>query len=632
MDYKYLSNNLDIEKLKSLTPDERLVLCSEIRDKIINTVSVNGGHLASNLGAVELTVALLSVFDYRKDKIVFDVGHQSYPYKLLTGRFDEFDTLRQEGGISGFPRISESPYDAFDTGHSSTSVSAAVGLARARDLMGADNYVVAVIGDGALNGGLAYEAINDLGHNKSRMLIILNDNEMSIDKNVGGLSHHLANIRVNSGYLSAKKTTESFLRKQLPVLGKPLIRFIIAIKDFFRFLVYRKKPTIFEELGLLYYGIVDGNDTEALIKSIDAVKDLQSPVLLHIVTKKGKGYKPAEDTPSDFHGVSGFEVETGKINSSSRSFTSVFGNKMIELAMKDKKIAVICAAMTLGTGLNDYSFKFPERFFDCGIAEEHCVTMAAGLALSGFKPVVAIYSTFIQRAYDEIIHDVCYMNLHVVFAMDRAGFVGNDGHTHHGLYDLNMFCSMPNMTVIAPRDYKSLQRALEYATEKVTGPCAVRYPRGQEAFNTYDDKEPDHALAAEDYSDITNPYIASDEGKDFCIISVGHIFDEAYKAVSILGEAGIKGKHINLAVVKPLDEDLLKSLVSGIKYVFTVEEGIKNGGVGSYLASVLSEDHEVVNFAVEDPIVRAASQARQRQIAAIDSVSVADKIRKTLGR
>lgn len=632
MDYKYLSNDLDIEKLKSLTADERLVLCSEIRDKIINTVSVNGGHLASNLGAVELTVALLSVFDYRKDKIVFDVGHQSYPYKLLTGRFDEFDTLRQEGGISGFPRISESPYDAFDTGHSSTSVSAAVGLARARDLMGADNYVVAVIGDGALNGGLAYEAINDIGHNKSRMLIILNDNEMSIDKNVGGLSHHLANIRVNSGYLSAKKTTESFLRKQLPVLGKPLIKFIIAIKDFFRFIVYRKKPTIFEELGLLYYGIVDGNDTEALIKSISAVKDLQAPVLLHIVTKKGKGYKPAEDTPSDFHGVSGFDVETGKINAGSRSFTSVFGNKMIELAMKDKKIAVICAAMAQGTGLIDYSFKFPERFFDCGIAEEHCVTMAAGLALSGYKPVVAIYSTFIQRAYDEIIHDVCYMNLHVVFAMDRAGFVGNDGHTHHGLYDLNMFCSMPKMTVIAPRDYKSLQRALEYATEKVTGPCAVRYPRGSEAVNTYDDKILNHAVMSEDHSDITKPFIASDSGSDYCIISIGAIYNEACCACSILEKDGISGKHINLTVVKPLDEELLKSLVSGIKYVFTIEEGIKTGGVGSYLASVLSEDHDVVNFAVEDPIIRAASQARQRQLSGIDSVSVADKIRKTLGR
>ena len=627
MEYKYLSQDLTEEKIKSLSPEDRQVLCGELRDKIINTVSQNGGHLASNLGVVELTVALLSVFDYKKDKIIWDVGHQSYSYKLLTGRYDRFDTLRMEDGVSGFPRISESPYDTIDTGHSSTSVSAAVGLARARDLLGGDDYVVAIIGDGSLNSGLAYEAINDIGQNKSRMLIILNDNEMSIDKNVGGLSRHLANIRVKSGYLSAKHTTELFLRRKLPVLGKPLMKLMLAIKDFFRFIVYRKKPTIFEDLGLLYYGIVDGHDTEALIKSISAVKDLPAPVLLHIVTKKGKGYKPAEDTPSDFHGVSGFDVETGAIRSSGRSFTSVFGNKMIELAQKDKKIAVICAAMAQGTGLVDYSFKFPERFFDCGIAEEHCVTMAAGLALSGFKPVVAIYSTFIQRAYDEILHDICYMDLHVVFAMDRSGLVGNDGHTHHGLYDLNMFCSMPNMTVIAPRDYKSLQRALEYAVDHVEGPCAVRYPRGAEAVNSYEPESDIPARIEDDYSDIVNPYVAYDRGSDYCIISIGNSFADGQEAAGILADAGLLGKHINLTVVKPLDEKYLQSLTSGIRFVFTLEEGITCGGAGTYISQCLAADHEVVNIGIDDPMIRAATQSRQKEIAGIDGKSVAEKIK-----
>ena len=632
MDYKILSDSLSEEKIKSLSPEERQVLCAELRDKIINTVAVNGGHLASNLGVVELTVALLSVFDYRKDKIIWDVGHQSYSYKLLTGRYDRFDTLRQEGGISGFPRISESPYDTIDTGHSSTSVSAAVGLARARDLKGEDNYVVAVIGDGSLNSGLAYEAINDIGQKKSRMLIILNDNEMSIDRNVGGLSRHLANIRVKSGYLSAKHSTEYFLKKEMPVLGKPIMKLMLAVKDFFRFIVYRKKPTIFEDLGLLYYGIVDGHDTEALIKNIDAVKDLPGPVLLHIVTQKGKGFKAAEDTPSDFHGVSGFDIETGKIPPSGKSFTSVFGNKMIELSAKDKKITVICAAMAQGTGLVDYSFKYPERFFDCGIAEEHCVTMAAGLALEGFKPVVAIYSTFMQRAYDEILHDICYMNLHVVFAMDRAGLVGNDGHTHHGLYDLSMFLSMPNMTVLAPRDYRSLQRALEYATTKADGPCSIRYPRGTEAVNTFDADLDNHAEIKDDYSDVTLPYTAFDKGSDYCIISVGNSYVDGQEAALILEKQGISGKHINLTMLRPLKEDVLNELTSGIRYVFTVEEGITEGGAGSYLFQLLSSKHEVFNFGIDDPLIRAASQTRQKEIAGIDGKSLADKISKIINK
>ena len=452
MEYRYLNDDLTPDYLHTLNASDRKALCGELREKIISTVSKNGGHLASNLGCVELTVALLSVFNYKKDKIVFDVGHQSYSYKLLTGRFSRFDTLRQQGGISGFPRRSESPYDAFDTGHSSTSVSAALGMARARDLSGSDEYVIAVIGDGAMTGGLAYEAINDLGHSGSRMIVILNDNEMSIDKNVGGMSRYLKNLRISSGYISAKRMTENFLVKNMPVIGKPITRFIIAIKNFFRFLINKQVPSMFEDLGLIYYGPIDGHDTESLIKALDAVKDLRHPVLLHVCTKKGKGYSFAENEPSSYHGVGPFDRETGVGKSSKLTYTSAFAGAMLEVAAKNKNVVGISAAMAQGTGMDKFANKFPTRFFDCGIAEEHAVTMAGGLSVSGYIPVVAIYSSFLQRAYDQIIHDVCFMNNHVVFAVDRSGFVGNDGHTHNGLYDITYLNSVPNMTLLSPRD------------------------------------------------------------------------------------------------------------------------------------------------------------------------------------
>ena len=478
MDYSFLGKNLTPSYLKSLSSSERDALCAELRDKIINTVSTNGGHLASNLGCVELTVALLSVFDYTKDKIVFDVGHQAYSYKLLTGRFDRFDTLRLQGGISGFPRRSESPYDAFDTGHSSTSISAALGMARARDIKGDDEYVVAVIGDGAMTGGLAYEALNDLGHSKNtKMIVILNDNEMSIDKNVGGLSKYLKQLRISSGYLSAKKNTESFLNK-IPVLGKGIIAVIMWIKKFFRFLIYRKTPSMFEDLGLRYYGPIDGHDTETLIKSLNAVKDLNVPILIHIVTQKGKGYRFAEQNPSDYHGVSPFDINTGVKPSSKLSYTTAFSGALIDVATKNKNVVGICAAMAVGTGMDKFAYKFPSRFFDCGIAEEHCVTMAGGMSVKGLVPVVAIYSSFLQRAYDEILHDVCYMNNHVVFAIDRAGFVGNDGHTHNGIHDISYLNSMPGMTILSPRDYSDLKICVDYAVNTATGPISIRYPRG----------------------------------------------------------------------------------------------------------------------------------------------------------
>ena len=626
MDYKFLGKDTSPEFLQSLKPEDRKQLCEELRDKILNTVSSNGGHLASNLGAVELTVALLSVFDYKQDKIVFDVGHQAYSYKLLTGRFDRFNTLRQKEGISGFPRITESPYDAFDTGHSSTSISAAMGIARARDLEGKKFNVVSIIGDGALTGGLAYEAINDLGHSKTRMIIILNDNEMSIDKNVGGLSKHLSKLRISSGYISAKQTTESFLQK-LGFVGRGIIKLILAIKDFFRFLLYRKTPSMFDDLGLNYYGPVDGHNMEDLIKAFDGAKEIRGPVLIHVITKKGKGYAPAETNPSDYHGVGPFDLETG-VGASKTSYTTVFANTMTELAAKNPKIVAISAAMKLGTGLDNFHMKYPSRFFDCGIAEEHSVTMAGGLAVSGFIPVVAIYSSFLQRAYDEMITDCCFMNSHVVFAIDRAGFVGNDGHTHHGLLDISYLNSMVNMTVLSPRDYTDLKRCLTYAVESVKGPVAIRYPRGTSPFEA---KGPLY----QEMEDITQPHVVCDYGNDFALVSTGKICEEADMAMELLKDKGIKGKHINLTLIKPLPAKEIWDLLVGIKYVFSLEEGIISGGFGESLErelQILGFEKDVTVFGVRNPIVRAMSQKDQLKYCGLDGATVASSIKSALSR
>ncbi len=626
MEYKLLGTDLTPSYLSSLSSRDRELLCQELRDKIIHTVSQNGGHLASNLGCVELTVSLLSVFDYTKDKIVFDVGHQSYSYKLLTGRFNKFDTLRQQGGISGFPRRSESPYDVFDTGHSSTSVSAALGMARARDIKGTDEYVIAVIGDGAMTGGLAYEALNDLGHSQNtKMIVILNDNEMSIDKNVGGMSKYLKELRISSGYLSAKKSTESFLNK-IPLIGKGIIAIIMGIKRFFRFLIYRRYPSMFEDLGLRYYGPIDGHNTENLIKAFDAVKDLNVPVLIHIVTKKGKGYRFAEENPSDYHGVSPFDIEKGVQPSSKLSYTGAFSGALVETAMKNKNVVGICAAMAIGTGMDKFAYKFPSRFFDCGIAEEHCVTMAGGMSVSGMIPVVAVYSSFLQRAYDEILHDVCYMNNHVVFAVDRAGFVGNDGHTHNGMHDISYLNSMPGMTILSPRDYTDLKICIDYAVNKCNGPVAVRYPRGA---SPYEEEGPLY----KDPSEITKPHIVSAEGDDYVLITTGlygKVCDNAFK---ILSSKGYKGKVICLTVLKPLNTSDIIDCIGASRFVFTGEEGILSGGFGESLKLELTRagyTGRVDNFAVEDQMIRAGTVEQQLKCAGLDAESVASRIEKVL--
>lgn len=625
MEYRLLKNDIDHTDVKYMSPKERDELCAELRDKIINTVAANGGHLASNLGVVELTVALLSVFDPEKDKIVLDVGHQSYAYKLLTGRFDRFDTLRKQGGVSGFPRRSESRYDVFDTGHSSTSISAALGMARARDLNREDSYIVAVIGDGAMTGGMSYEAINDLGHSRKQMIVILNDNEMSIDKNVGGMSKYLKELRISKGYIDAKRNTESFLNK-IPFLGKLMIKGIMNIKKFFRFLVNKQTPSMFEDLGLVYYGPVDGHDHEALIKALNAVKDIKDPVLLHICTKKGKGYKFAEESPSDYHGVGPFDVKKGVIKAVSSSYTHAFSGAVTEVAAKNKKVVAISAAMAQGTGLETFSMKFPERFFDCGIAEEHAVTMAAGMSVSGFIPVVAIYSSFLQRAYDQIIHDVCFMNNHVVFAIDRAGFVGADGHTHNGLLDISYLNSMPGMTVLSPRDYKELKFAFDYAVNRCDGPCAVRYPRG---CSPYDSKD----SLCNETNDITAAHIAFDEGNDFALISFGIISYQALEAARALSQKGIKGRVINITVIKPVPVKELKEMTSGIKEIFTLEDGALSGGFGENFMALAGDQEingRITPIAVTNQMIRAASVSSQYEQAGIDSESVASVIEQKI--
>lgn len=625
MEYKILSDNISHSDLKNLSFEERELLCSELRDKILNTVSTNGGHLASNLGAVELTVSLLSVFDYKKDKLLFDVGHQAYSYKLLTGRFSKFDTLRQKGGISGFQRISESEYDAFDTGHSSTSISAGLGMARARDLSGGDNYVVSIIGDGALTGGLAYEALNDLGHSKTKMIVILNDNEMSIARNVGGMSKYLKKLRSSQGYISAKHSTENFLVKHLPVIGKPVVSLIMRIKRFFRFLVNKQTPSMFEDLGLVYYGPVDGHDTKALISTLNAIKDINAPVLLHVCTQKGKGYEYSETRPSDYHGVGPFNLKEGIISSGKASFTSTFGDKLVDIASVNKNVVAITAAMSQGTGLDKFAKNYPDRFFDVGIAEEHAVTMAGGLSRCGFVPVVAVYSSFLQRAYDQMIHDVAFMNNHVVFAIDRAGFVGNDGHTHNGLLDISYVNSMQGVKMLSPANYKELELSLEYAINCQNGPCAIRYPRGASSL--------EEVTLSETVDDLKKPLVLKNYGDDYVLLTTGSICGSLTSVADTLNGMGIKGKHVNVAMINPLPANELLKAFNGCKKVFVVEEAILSGGFGEMLRNKLSliDSNVLVSpIAVEDVMIRAGSVDQQRMEAKIDAESVVERISSSL--
>ncbi|MGN0162614.1 MAG: 1-deoxy-D-xylulose-5-phosphate synthase [Candidatus Ornithomonoglobus sp.] len=558
--------------LKKLNNNELTQLCKDIRAFLIENVSRTGGHLASNLGVVELTVAIHKVFNLPEDKLIFDVGHQSYVHKILTGRKDEFSTLRKFGGLSGFPKRNESEFDSFDTGHSSTSISAALGMARARDLAGEKYNVITLFGDGALTGGEIYEAINDAGHSKTPLILILNDNTMSISKNVGAVSKHLRNIRINRYYFKSKKHVEKILNA-IPLLGTWLKHSIQRVKANIRRKIL--PTTLFDDLGFRYIGPIDGHDLPSLITCLDFAKTEKRPVFLHVRTVKGKGYAPAEKDPSAFHGVSGFDPETGGLRSGSDSYSSQFGRSIMRIAEYNDKVVAITCAMPDGTGLLDFSKRFKNRFFDVGIAEQHGVTFAAGMAASGYIPVIPLYSTFLQRAFDQALHDVCLQNLHVVFPVDRAGLVGADGETHQGVYDLSFLSCMPNMTVLSPSSFEQLNSMLDYAVNSHNGPIAIRYPRGN-TQTTY----------PFEYFKI-GAAITRRTGRDVSIITTGRMVYTAEEVVSLLMESNIDAEVIELPTVYPLCESAILASAMKTGNVVTIEDNIKSGGMGEHIAEAL---------------------------------------------
>lgn len=560
--------------LKSLSYAELDQLAEEIREFMIHSVSKTGGHIASNLGVVELTLALHKVLNAPLDKIVWDVGHQTYVHKILTGRKDTFGTLRQLGGLSGFPKTQESPYDAFNTGHSSTSISAALGMARARDLKGEKYTVAAVIGDGALSGGMALEALNDAGISRTNLLIILNDNGMSIAPNVGGLSRYLSKVRVRPFYYKTRESMLAFI-DSLPRKGKRLRKFVHKLKAAVKSMFV--PSMFFEDLGFRYYGPIDGHNIREMVTVFEQAKTMRGPVLVHVTTVKGKGYKYAEEQPSVFHGIAPFEIETGQVlKPGSVNYSSVFGKRLCDLALKDERIVAITAAMTDGTGLGAFREAFPKRLFDVGIAEQHAVTLAAGLAMGGVTPVVAIYSTFLQRAYDQILHDVALQNLKVVFAIDRAGVVGDDGETHQGIYDVAYLYTIPHVAILSPASPNELIQMLDYAVTSHSGPIAIRYPRGSGC----EFEGSDSPLAY-------GKGVCLKEGKDVTLIGVGPMVPMVLEASELLEKEGISCEVINPRFLRPVDDELILTSAGKTGRVVLVQDLIQSGGFSAYLTDLL---------------------------------------------
>jgi 1-deoxy-D-xylulose-5-phosphate synthase len=611
--------------LKGLSLEQLGELSREIREKIISVVSKTGGHLAPSLGVVELTVALHHCFDSPRDRIVWDVGHQAYAHKILTGRAGDFETLRTKGGISGFPRIDESEHDAFGTGHASTSISAALGLACARDLLGDDYSVVAVIGDGALTGGMAFEGLNQAGHLKKDLIVILNENKMSISRNVGALSQYLTRLISAPVYRRFEADVYELLGK-IPSVGGRARSLGGRIKESLKNLVV--PGILFEELGFRYYGPVDGHDLEQLIHVLDHIKAFRGPQLVHVVTKKGKGYSHAERDASKFHGIGSFDKKTGIMEKSSDfpSYTRIFGETITELAANRKDLVAITAAMPDGTGLTSFAKKFPERFFDVGIAEQHAVTFAAALSRAGIKPVVAIYSTFLQRAYDQIIHDVALQNLNVCFAVDRGGLVGEDGPTHHGILDVSYLRGIPNMVVMAPKDENELRHMLATMVDYSQGPIAVRYPR-------------DYGYGVELDTDFSPLEIGKAEilerGDDVALVGIGSMVYPCRSAAAILKEEGITCWVVNARFAKPLDEETLVNAASGVKLVVTVEENSVRGGFGSAVGEVLSSQGITTPVAMIGLPDRFVSHGQRSELLAevgLSAKSIADAVKTALSR
>lgn len=611
------------EDLRSLSIEQLTRLAAELREEIVRVVSQTGGHLAANLGVVELTLALHRVFSAPRDKIVWDVGHQAYIHKLLTGRRDRFPTLRCYGGISGFPKRDESEYDCFGTGHASTSISAALGMVAARDLAGEDYRVVAVIGDGALTGGMAFEAMNHCGQLGKDLIVVVNDNEMSIAPNVGAMSAYLTKLRLAPTTERAKRDLKAVISR-IPALGDPVWRAMERVKGGVKYLLV--PGMLFEELGFTYYGPLDGHNLSTLINTFREVRHQKGPIVVHVVTHKGKGYKPAESNPEKFHGTNPFIVETGSEAEpqGGTSYTSVFGKTLVELAKKDERIVAITAAMPEGTGLKQFAACFPNRFFDVGIAEQHAVTFAAGLAAQGLKPVVAIYSTFLQRAYDQLIHDVCLQRLPVTFAVDRAGLVGQDGPTHHGAFDLTYLRAVPNLVVMAPKDEPELQRMMATALA-LDGPAAIRYPRGVGPGNALlDDPKP---------LDVGRGEVLR-EGTDVAIIGIGEMVQTALKAAELLAKDGIEARVVNARFAHPMDAALLKDTAARIQRIVTIEENTVQGGFGSGVLEILADqsDVRVLCLGLPDAFMGHGTMLELRRDAGLVPEEVAGRVKAWLGR
>ena len=604
----YDVKRLDIEELEKL--------CHEIREEILSTVSKTGGHLASSLGVVELTTVLHYVFDFPRDKLVWDVGHQSYAHKLLTGRKDRFHTLRQYEGISGFPKRDESPYDAFDSGHSGTSISSALGMAEARRLKGEEGKIIAVIGDGSMTAGLAFEGLNQTGHIDQDLIVILNDNEMSISRNVGALSSYLNRLMTGQFVNRFRNDMKDFL-ETLPGIGKSVLRFAKQAEESLKGLLM--PGLLFEELGLKYIGPIDGHRLDYLIETFQNIKKLRGPILVHVITKKGKGYPPAETNPDRFHGVPPFVIETGELRNDQKNpptYTEVFGETLCQLARENKRLIAITAAMQNGTGLEEFARRFPDRFYDIGIAEQHAVTFAAGLALEGMKPVVAIYSTFLQRAYDQVLQDVCLQNLPVIFALDRGGIVGEDGPTHHGLFDFSYLRHIPNIIVMVPKDENEFQQMIKTATE-CPMPVAFRYPRGKGMGVRRE--------VSLQSIDIGKGEVLR-EGQDILIIAIGSTVYPSLRAAERLADVGIQAAVINSRFLKPLDGTLLCDWAKRTGKVLTVEENVLQGGFGSAVLELFQErgifSIQVKRLGIPDTFVEHGPQTFLREKYGIDEKGI----------
>ena len=609
----------DIKKIKE---QDYTALAEEIRSFLIRNISRTGGHLASNLGVVELTMALHLFLGFPLDKLVWDVGHQAYTHKLLTGRRDMFSTLRQMDGLSGFPKREESFCDAFDTGHSSTAISAALGLVKARDLSGGNNKIVAVLGDGALTGGLAFEAINNAGRLKTNLIIVLNDNKMSISENVGGMANYLAKLRTSAKYTDFKENMENTLNR-MPGIGKAIVDKLKRSKDAIKY--FMLPSMFFEDMGLTYIGPIDGHNISQMRAAFEAAARVKKAVVVHVITKKGKGYHLAEKHPARFHSVEPFYIQNGQTirKDKSPSYTRVFSDTMLKLAKEKENLVAITAAMPFGTGLYDFRKLYPDRFFDVGIAEQHAVTFAAGLAMGGYKPVVAIYSTFLQRAYDQIIHDVCINNLPVIFAVDRAGITGKDGKTHQGTFDLSFLSHIPNLTVMAPKNRYEFVNMLYFAYD-YDGPIAIRYPRG----NAYCGLKKYQAPIEYGKSELIF------EGHDVAVFAVGSMVETGVKVVEALKEEGITATFVNVRFVSPIDTAILEKLSAEHRFFVTMEENVRNGGFGQKVADYLCEEKKqnirFINISVPNQFIEHGAVSELHERFGLDAESITKRIRTEL--